>query len=112
MKFYLFILLLALIFCNNIEKKEKINLLGPEDDLIDLINSLVANIINIKDNCSFEINCIVSQTIELICNLPDEDFLLLYDNLLNKVNCKDSCSLVLSSVGDSSLVNEICFYLC
>ena len=109
MKFYLFILLLALIFCNNIEKKEKINLLGPEDDLI---NSLVANIINIKENCSLEINCIISQIFELIWNLPDEDFILLYDNLLNKVDCKDSCTLVLSSVGDSSLIEEICYYLC
>ena len=109
MKFYLFILLVALIFCNNIEKKDKINLLGSEDDFI---NSFFADIINIINNCSLERDCIIGQVEELYDNLSDEQDDILYDYLIDSDNCTNDCASHLSSVGDSSIINEICYFLC
>ena len=109
MKSYLFILLLALIFCNNIEKKEKINLLGSEDDFI---NSFFDDIINIIDNCSLERDCIISQIDELIYLLSDDYYEIVYDYFDDNDNCINDCASHLSSVGDSSVINEICDYLC
>ena len=109
MKFYLFILLLALIFCNDIKKKEKINLLDPEDDFI---NSFFADIINVINNCSKERDCIVGQLEELYDNLSDDQYDILNDYLIDSDNCKNDCASHLSSVGDSSITAEICYYLC
>ena len=109
MKFYIFILLLVLIFCNNIEKKEKINLLDPEDDFI---NSFFADIINVINNCSKERDCIVGQLEELYDNLSDDQYDILNDYLIDSDNCKNDCASHLSSVGASSVINEICDYLC
>ena len=107
MKFYIFILLLVLIFCNNIEKKEKINLLNPEDE----INSFFDDFINIIYNCSFEIDCILSQITDYLI-LYEEKFNILYDNLFISVECKNTFIRYLSSVVDSSLIEDIYDYLC
>ena len=109
MKFYLFILLLALIFCNDIEKKEKINLLGSEDDFI---NSFFADIINIINNCSLEHDCVFSQIEELIYLLTDDNYEIIYEYFNDNDNCKNDCASHLSSVGASTVINEICDYLC
>ena len=108
MKFYLFILLLALIFCNNIEKKEKINLLGSEDE----INSFFEDFINIINNCSLEHDCVFSQIEDLIYLLTDDKYEIIYEFFNDNDNCKNDCASHLSSVGASSVINEICDYLC
>ena len=107
MKFYIFILLLVLIFCNNIEKKEKINLLNPEDE----INSFFDDFINIIYNCSFEIDCILSQITDYLI-LYEEKFNILYYNLFISVECRKTFDRYLSRVVDSSIFDEICDYLC
>ena len=109
MKFYLFILLLALIFCNDIEKKEKINLLGSEDDFI---NSFFADIINIINNCSLERDCVFGQLEELIYFLTDDNYEIYDDYVNDNDNCLNDCDSHLSSIGASSVINEICDYLC
>ena len=66
MKSYIFLLILVIISCNNIEKK-------AEDDLIlqDAITDFFAQIANVVDNCGFNIECIVGQVGEVWNGLSD-----------------------------------------
>ena len=109
MKIFFYILLFALIFCNNIEKKEKINLLDAEDDVVD---KFFADIINILNNCALEEDCVFSQLYMLLGELSDEDTQTIYDYLNDDDDCKNVCADELSEVGASSVINEICYYLC
>ena len=56
MKSYIFLLILVIISCNNIEKK-------AEDDLIlqDAIGDFLAQIAIVVENCGMDVECIAGQ---------------------------------------------------
>ena len=67
MKSYIFLLILVIISCNNIEKQ-------TEDDLIlkDAISDFLGQIANVVDNCGFDIECIAGQVGDVWNGLSDE----------------------------------------
>ena len=109
MKIFFYILLFALIFCNNIEKKEEINLLDSDGDIVDRFFDEVINIIN---NCVLEKDCIFSQIYMLLGELTEEESQELYDYLEEDDDCKNVCASYLSEIEASSVIGEICYYLC
>jgi len=108
MKIYLFIFLLALIFCNDIGKNEKINLLDSDDEFI---NEFFSNINNIVINCNSEHDCIFGLLITLFDNLTEEQTEILDDYLNEDDNCRDICASNLSQDA-APFVSEICHYIC
>ena len=105
MKSFIFLLILAIITCNNIEKQ-------TEEDLIlnDAIGDFLGQIINVINNCGWDLGWVGGQVGDVWNNLPDSQKEEMKNEGLDAILV--ACGIALSSFPIAGAACEvICFTL-
>ena len=102
MKSYIFLLILVIISCNNIEKQ-------TEDDLIlqDAFTDFFSQLANVVDNCGLDFDCIKTQVVDVWNGISDSEKEEMKNKGLDAVSA--ACGLALKA---HPVAGGICEVVC